>query len=58
MSYDRDDLQRSNEHHAELVEAISAKDGEWAHSVMTSHILAAFQVYKRHYNPDQPEISD
>ena len=49
MSYNRDDLQRSNEHHAELVEAISAKDGDWAHSVMTSHILAAFQVYKRHY---------
>ncbi len=58
ISYTRDDLQRSNEHHAELVEAISAKDGEWAHSVMTSHILAAFQVYKRHYNPDQVEISD
>ncbi|MCH8321607.1 MAG: GntR family transcriptional regulator [Proteobacteria bacterium] len=58
MSYDRDDLQRSNEHHAELVEAISAKDGEWAHSVMTSHILAAFQVYKRHYSPDQLNTSD
>jgi len=52
MSYNRDDLQRSNEHHSELVEAISAKDGDWAHSVMTSHILAAFQVYKRHYNPE------
>ena len=58
MSYDRADLQRSNEHHAELVEAISAKDGDWAHSVMTSHILAAFQVYKRHYSPDELEGPD
>ena len=49
MSYERSDLKRSNEHHAELVEAIAAKDGDWAHSVMTSHILAALQIYKRFY---------
>ncbi|MEE8258624.1 MAG: FCD domain-containing protein, partial [Sphingomonadales bacterium] len=49
MSYERSDLERSNEHHAELVEAIAAKDGDWAHSVMTSHILAALQIYKRFY---------
>lgn len=51
-SYERSDLKRSNEHHAELLEAIVAKDGDWAHSVMTSHILAALQIYKRFYHLD------
>ncbi len=57
-SYERSDLKRSNEHHAELLEAIVAKDGDWAHSVMTSHILAALQIYKRFYHLDGTKRAD
>lgn len=39
--YDRRSLERSMQHHQELVEAAHARDGEWAEAVMRSHILAA-----------------
>lgn len=41
LNYSADDLQRSAAHHLELVQALEARDGEWAASVMRSHILAA-----------------
>jgi len=39
--YSLDDMRRSSAQHKELVEAIRARDGAWARSVMTSHIHAA-----------------
>ncbi len=39
--YSPEALHRSMLHHAELVAAAAAGDGEWAESVMRSHILAA-----------------
>lgn len=39
--YAREDLARSAAHHLEIVQAIEARDGQWAASVMRSHILAA-----------------
>ncbi|HET7799101.1 MAG TPA: GntR family transcriptional regulator [Humibacillus xanthopallidus] len=39
--YNQRALQRSMQHHAELVEAASARDGEWAEAVMRAHILSA-----------------
>jgi DNA-binding GntR family transcriptional regulator len=40
-TYDRRALERSMQHHAELVEAAAARDGEWAEAVMRAHILSA-----------------
>lgn len=39
--YSGEALRRSMQHHAELVAAAEARDGEWAESVMRTHILAA-----------------
>ena len=36
---------RSAHHHLELVEAIEARDSEWAASVMKSHLVAAKWVF-------------
>jgi DNA-binding GntR family transcriptional regulator len=38
--YSLEELQRSASQHRELVKALRARDGLWARSVMTSHILA------------------
>ena len=43
-------LERSMLHHAEIVEAATIGDAEWAESVMRAHILAA-----RHALPSAPE---
>lgn len=40
-------LRRSQQHHAELVEAVRAGDSEWAESVMRSHIKAARHAHRR-----------
>ncbi|MBC9732796.1 GntR family transcriptional regulator [Nocardioides marmotae] len=37
------DQVRSNGHHRELLEALRARDGDWAESVMSSHVHAAKQ---------------
>lgn len=42
--YDERALRRSMMHHAELVDAAQAKDGEWAEAVMRAHILAARHI--------------
>lgn len=38
-------LERSMQHHTELIEAARCGDGAWAESVMCSHILAARHAY-------------
>lgn len=44
--YDDDDLNRSAHHHLEIVEAIEAGDGDWAASVMHSHVMAARHAFR------------
>lgn len=39
--YEPSELVRSAAHHLELVNALEARDPEWAHAVMRAHILAA-----------------
>ncbi|MGC8518729.1 MAG: GntR family transcriptional regulator [Steroidobacteraceae bacterium] len=45
--YTPGELRRSADQHLELVQAIEARDGEWAHSVMHAHILAGRATYLR-----------
>lgn len=45
--YTRREVLRSVMHHEELVDAFSCHDGEWAASVMRSHVLAALHSVKR-----------
>lgn len=45
--YSEVELERSFGHHREIIAAFEARDGEWASSVMTSHILAARASYLR-----------
>lgn len=40
-TFDDAAMDRSSRHHLEIVEAIRARDGQWAESVMRSHLLAA-----------------
>ncbi|WP_062310863.1 GntR family transcriptional regulator [Polynucleobacter sinensis] len=40
-SYSERELQRSLQHHRELIDALMARDGSWARSVMSAHIYAA-----------------
>ncbi|MGD8325476.1 MAG: GntR family transcriptional regulator [Sphingomonadales bacterium] len=53
IAYRREDLLRSNQHHGELVDALAIHDADWARSVMTSHIQAAYHVHKRAFDEDQ-----
>jgi DNA-binding GntR family transcriptional regulator len=46
--YDERALRRSMQHHAELVEAAQARDGEWAEAVMRAHILSARHATRTH----------
>jgi DNA-binding GntR family transcriptional regulator len=45
--YTAEDLARSAAHHVEIVQAIAARDGQWAASIMRSHILAARGALRR-----------
>jgi DNA-binding GntR family transcriptional regulator len=45
--YEHADLVRSASHHLEIVSALEARDGEWAASVMRSHILAAQVAFRQ-----------
>jgi DNA-binding GntR family transcriptional regulator len=45
--YTAEDLARSAVQHLEIVQAIEARDGQWAASVMRSHILAARGALRR-----------
>ena len=44
--YSQDELRRSARHHLEIVYAIEAGDGDWAASVMRSHVRAARQTFE------------
>jgi DNA-binding GntR family transcriptional regulator len=48
-------LARSQHHHRELCDALAHGDGEWAESVMRSHVLAARTCL---VHPEDPESSD
>jgi len=50
--YDGDDLNRSAHHHMEIVEAIEARDGDWAASVMHSHVMAARRAFHNKHRQD------
>lgn len=50
--YDGDDLNRSAHHHMEIVDAIEAHDGDWAASVMHSHIMAARRAFRTKHRRD------
>jgi DNA-binding GntR family transcriptional regulator len=41
QAYDDDAMRRSVQHHLEIVAALRVGDGEWAASVMRSHLLSA-----------------
>ncbi|MFQ5660006.1 MAG: GntR family transcriptional regulator [Gammaproteobacteria bacterium] len=43
--YSDADVERSNHHHRELIEAFKARDGRWAQGVMELHLRAAYQIY-------------
>ena len=45
MHYGREELEQSASEHRELLKAFAARDGEWAHSVMTAHIRRAFHAF-------------
>ncbi len=49
--YSPEALARSLAHHHELVAALAAGDGDWAESVMRSHVRAAWTSV-RHHEPD------
>lgn len=44
--YSAHELDRSMSHHRELLDALAARDPEWAESVMKCHIFAARSVYR------------
>jgi len=50
--YDGDDLNRSAHHHVEIVNAIEAGDGNWAESVMRSHVMAARRTFRSKHRRD------
>jgi DNA-binding GntR family transcriptional regulator len=50
--YDDDDLNRSAHHHLEMVVAIEARDGDWAASVMHSHVMAARRAFHNKHRRD------
>jgi DNA-binding GntR family transcriptional regulator len=46
-SYRLDEIRRSMGHHRELIEALSARNAQWAQSIMRSHILAGQTSIRR-----------
>jgi DNA-binding GntR family transcriptional regulator len=49
QSYTAEDLRRSHQEHADMLQAIEARDAAWARAVMTAHIRRAFQRYQEAY---------
>jgi DNA-binding GntR family transcriptional regulator len=45
-AYDLEDMRRSHLHHREIVDALRARDGQWAGSVIRAHVAAAFQAFR------------
>jgi len=48
--YTKAGLRQSNDHHREIIDALSARDGAWAESAMRTHILAAQRKFLVRYN--------
>lgn len=46
-NYSAAELQRSMQHHRDIIRALREKDGEWAAAIMRGHILAARAVHMR-----------
>lgn len=53
-NYTKSELDRSMTQHRELIDALKAGDGEWAASVMRTHILAARAVHLRATSAEGP----
>src|SRR5262245_30487587 len=51
--YSPEALRRSLAHHHELVAALTAKDADWAESVMRSHVRAAWHSIRAEDPPEQ-----
>ena len=51
------DIERSNHHHRELIEAFKVRNGRWAQSVMESHLRAAHHIYTSN-QPEADEIQE
>ena len=58
--YDETELLRSASHHLELVDALEARDAEWAAAIMRAHIHAAqHSIYRQnHRRPDDGPVSE
>ncbi|MGW2825306.1 GntR family transcriptional regulator [Streptomyces sp. NPDC001443] len=54
-NYSSEEMRRSLRQHRELVDAMDARDGLWAQSVMASHVLAARASLRRHLTEQQPQ---
>jgi DNA-binding GntR family transcriptional regulator len=54
--YSTPDLQRSMNHHDEIIDALAAGDGEWAAASMTAHILAARYALRNRSAPAEAGI--
>jgi DNA-binding GntR family transcriptional regulator len=50
--YSEESLRRSLAHHHELVSALAAGDGDWAESVMRSHVRAAWSSIRENHPED------
>ncbi|MEX0729311.1 MAG: GntR family transcriptional regulator [Aquisalimonadaceae bacterium] len=51
--YTPEELQRSMQHHREIIRALTARDSDWAASVMRAHILAARTAHMRWISADR-----
>ena len=49
--YGRADLERSAQEHHQLIQAIAARDAEWAESVMRAHIHRALHAFRAASDP-------
>ena len=47
MHYDREQLVQSAHDHQELIQAFTAKDAEWARTIMLTHIRRAFHAFMK-----------
>lgn len=56
--YSPQDIQRSNQHHKDLLGAIRAKNGMLAENIMRVHILAASSRYHDNYMPNKPSLAE
>lgn len=50
--YTQQELQRSNDHHLDIINALESHDGAWASSVMKTHIISAQRKFVNTYAGD------